>query len=797
MNPFERRPLAWAVAAACASIGSYTAVALLAPSQACAQTLAPRSLAMHLERGGPGTHTLALVFEEETPWPDGQFAVYVDREDVTVQFRRRDARSWVGDFSHAALSASARLIKVLAKNAQGRWEIVAQLALQANDTNPDSLDAPATPLPPNPDAGAPAGGSTVAPVPAVASVAPVQPAAPQATTGKPAKPFTPSLVLGFKGQLAESHSAAATQPTRPTYADGTLQAGLATEHGGKDWTLKSSTQLVGSSYQNEALQFGLRGADAPKVDLARYLIEGQWRGDAKQRTSLALGHVQAGTNTLLATNVANRGLVFRHQPNEKMELTIATQSSTAQVGTRHLSGLEDTGNRFDQTTLAYEWLPRAGALRTEASVFGGRTQTPPALGSSSPPEVQNSRGWGLRVVGATENNRWHGELFLAQSANANAASGGLRSPRRTAYSLELGHELYQGEVLWPSQPDWPLTLGITLHSERAAPAYFSLGAATQADVLSHKLSLNASLGAVSAELAANTHQDNLGWSAAQPRLSAPALTAALRLPLAELFKPKAASAAPEAAAAPSETGAGAKADEAAQGSADLAAAQAEQAAAPGQGEPAPASKWWPELSYALELRRDKADPNWVPTGGTAAELPNSLATTHRLGLTWTLETGSLGYAYSRVLQDKRELAHAAEDVLDTGHDLTATWNPSKTLALNAGLGWHTGTAYLTGVDTRSLTGSLGLQWTLADQFVMALKANAADTRDEPRSALARALGGEWGLTRTHKWTQWGMPMKSQWGLRYVFSRASVASTSGSTAGPVRNEALTATASFSF
>jgi hypothetical protein len=89
--------------------------------------------------------------------------------------------------------------------------------------------------------------------------------------------FTPSLTLGMKSQMAERHFPDSNRPERPTFTDATLQARLKSEMTNGWFGAQMQFDLVGSSFQKEALRFAELGANAPKVDLSSYLTQFQRR----------------------------------------------------------------------------------------------------------------------------------------------------------------------------------------------------------------------------------------------------------------------------------------------------------------------------------------------------------------------------------------------------------------------------------------------------------------------------------------------------------------------------------------
>ncbi len=651
--------------------------------------------------------SFTLMLEPPARLAPGRFAVMVGAEDLTVNFQATDSQTLQGVFSGAALPPGRSLLKVFSVAQDNTWALLAQTALQVDNTS--TAEAPGS--------------------------------------------FKPGAVLGLKSQAWEHHSPGASAPTRPRYADATLQASLQTEHSGTGWGVKSSTQGVGSSYRPEALQYGTQGLNAAPVDLASYLIEAEYKPAAGAAARLALGHVQAGDHPLLASGLATRGVVLRHALGNTTDLMLSSQSSVPRLGTPNITGLADADNRFTFATLGQELLARAGGLRAEISAFSGRARAAASPGSSPPPPASSSHGWGLRVRGSSADNRWRAEWFFASSDNAplpDAGSvGAAPRQRRQAQTLALARVLLQGQAVWPGRPDLPLSLEMAWHSERAQPAYLSLGAATNADAASHSTTLSAALGPATAELKLGTHEDNLAPDPTRARNRALVFGVRVGLPLGVLIDPQA---------------------------------------------PYP---WWPALDYSLGRNHDFAARALVPVGSTVADLADTLATTHNIGLNWALKTVTLGATYSRSLQDNRQASVAQDDTRNTSHRLTASWAASEALALTAGLGRNVATPLSTGVQTRDLSAHAGLRWTLPQGHLLAANFSGSMTSDTPYSAALRTLVGELSVGRNFELPLGGMKLPAQWLLRCTFSRARAASVGLPVAAPVNYQALQASTSLVF
>ena len=95
-------------------------------------------------------------------------------------------------------------------------------------------------------------------------------------------------------------------PGRDQYIDFEGGLNLQTVHERYPVSLKTSTDIYGTSNQSESLRFGQEFTDAPQVDLSQYLIELNISGI---NMSILQGHISYGSNKHLISGFSSRGLV--------------------------------------------------------------------------------------------------------------------------------------------------------------------------------------------------------------------------------------------------------------------------------------------------------------------------------------------------------------------------------------------------------------------------------------------------------------------------------------------------------
>lgn len=676
------------VVVSCIALGAAATCAPWAAAQALpgaaepAATAAAPFTARFAGKTLAATDTLSLVFASPGAMGEGQFAVLVGNEDLSAQFRWVSPTHLEGVFAALPLPTGAHALRVFKVAPDNQWVEVGQVPIQ--------VDGPV-------DAAQGEGQAAV---------------------------IRPSLIVGMKSQLAQTHSALAAPPARPTYADLTQQGALQAELGGADWSLKSQLNAVGSSYRPEAVDYAAQGDTAPKLDLANYLVEASLTHGAGV-TGVALGQVQAGNNPLIANGIGHRGVLLTHRFNERVDLAAALQNSAAIAGADNLTGLQDGEQRLATFTVGAEMLERAGGLRLEATSFRGIIKPRLTSGVATLQDAEESRGWGWRARMQNEAASLRADLAYARSTytpSGDSALGIAPGPglAGSTWYAELAYDLLRSA---PFIKDHPLTLTAQARHEYAARGYKSLGAGQGADYASDMLGLSGALGLVSGQLQWSRRSDNVDGAAAFLRNRAQTLNLTLQAPLAQMLD----SASPPA--------------------------------------------WAPTASYSHARNRSFADTGHLPAGQTLADLPDVLASTHGLGLNWVLGKVSLGYQYSRNRQDNRQPGFERQDVQDSGHSLNASWQASEFLALTGGAGRRVSVQQDTGLRQRSHTAQAGIHWLFGARYTFNASLGGARDRDSAGTTDSRHVQAQLQLLKQFDVTGFGRRMPAQWSLGYTHSVA--------------------------
>ncbi|MEZ5584918.1 MAG: hypothetical protein R3F37_21035 [Candidatus Competibacteraceae bacterium] len=326
---------------------------------------------------------------------------------------------------------------------------------------------------------------------------------------------------------------------RETYEDLELQLGLETRHKRGTFELRSNASASGFSYRQDSLRYGELLEDSPKLDLNDYLIEAE-----TPSTLVSLGHFGYGNNPLLISNVNNRGTRARYRLNERFDVGVGFMHGTSIVGYNNIFGLSDFNeSRIAAATFGIEWLPaRPGGLRTELTYMDGKKPNEFNFDTGEIPDAEESRGFGVRVLGSSESGRLRGEVNYARSRFTNPDDPTLalddeeivevKPSTDNAYSAEIAYDLLQDE---PVFNDTPVALTATLRYAYADALYRSLGTYLDANLETYTAGLDGRIGDVGAQLAYTWVQDNVDDIPTLLTTRTRGLTFALNVPFKTLF----------------------------------------------------------------------------------------------------------------------------------------------------------------------------------------------------------------------------------------------------------------------
>src|SRR5262245_21553424 len=306
-----------------------------------------------------------------------------------------------------------------------------------------------------------------------------------------------NISLNLKSQPASNvFPAPATRAARGTFTDLAGQAafGATFTHGALNWS--NRFEIVGSSFQNEALRFSELGRRAPNVDLSSYLVQVQHGA-----SNFAFGHISFGAQRHLINSFSSRGLTAKIPLGDRADFTAAAVNGTSVVGWNNFFGLDRRKHQILSGALGFEFLPaRPQGFRIEAGVISGSLLPLNNFSQRTLTDAERSVGWSLRLIASDAQNRFKldagftrsrftnpSDPLLGQGLNVAPAHETTRSAQYADASLVLLREV---EV--NSQQRANLTFNF--RHERVDPLFRSVGAVTQADRFQNQFELVGNIG---------------------------------------------------------------------------------------------------------------------------------------------------------------------------------------------------------------------------------------------------------------------------------------------------------------
>ena len=450
----------------------------------------------------------------------------------------------------------------------------------------------------------------------------------------------PTIDIGFKTQPAEGHSPDSNAPERAgAYRDFTVQGAWQNALVRRGVSFESRAAVVGASYDRETLRFAERGAEAPHVDLASYLISVQG-----PRARFNAGHVTFGSQRHLVNQFGSRGLSLSTTFGKGGDFALTALSASNTVGWGNPLGITRDGHRMAAATVGVEFVPaRAGALRGEASFLAGVAQPVASFNQGAITDAERSRGLGVRLAGSDAGQRLRVDAGFARSTFTNPADPLLqqnadlvpvKEEARDARYLDASVDMVKNRTLGGQST----TVTLAFRHEMVDPLFRSLGALqTQADRMQNQAEVQAVFGQATAQATHTRFEDNLDdiESILKTLTRRDALN--VGLPLSVFGGPT----------------------------------------------PGPNAKWAPRLLYTLDRTHQYGDHLPTNSDFSASHVPDQMSTNQAFGVEFTLPTWRAAYRWGRSNQDNRQIGREAADLANVTN--LVTFAVSRTPALEASI----------------------------------------------------------------------------------------------------------------
>lgn len=439
--------------------------------------------------------------------------------------------------------------------------------------------------------------------------------------------YDPRLAIENTGQIAESHSLDQLAPERETYQDFTFRIGFESDLVRPGLTVRSQVNTVGASNRQQALRFGLEQDDAPKYDLADYLVRA-----GAGRTTLSVGHVAAGSNRHLINSFSSRGLTLESGVGP-LSAKVGAMNGSSIVGWSNPVGLGESGHRILSGEIGIDPLEnRSGTLRLDATVVDGSVLPLTGFNQDAIVNAETSRGFGFQLTAADPSGRVRFNGGYARSEYDDTEDQTLtrgetlviiRDETRNARYLDLSVDVLRGLKLGETTF---ASLSTAVRHERIDPLYRSVASYTQSDLQENGFDVTASVGPVNARFGLSRRRDNLEEIPSILTTRTRTQQASLAMPFGVLV---------------------------------------------GQS----ANTWLPQLSYNLNRVHQFGDGIPENSGFSASHVPDQLSTVHGVTAQWFRSTWQLMYRLDRSTQDNRQEGREGADFERTSHSVTLGLNP--------------------------------------------------------------------------------------------------------------------------
>jgi hypothetical protein len=641
------------------------------------------------------TFVLTFTPNRSLPAAEGRLAVLIGQMDISnLLTPTGDSLSYLPRI--LPLPAGESSIRVFLVTPSNDWRELAQLTLRVK-----------TPAPADPSQARPSSANTAQ------------------TESTKKRSFTPSLTLGMKSQVAEDHFPESNRPVRPTFADMTLQASLKSEITNNWFGNQMQFDLVGSSFQKEALRFSNLGDKAPNVDLSSYLMQFQF-----SKTKLQVGHITFGTNRHLINSYGSRGLTISIPLGKRSDFSLAAMNGTSVVGWSNFFGLDRRKHQVLSATLGFEFIgQRPGGLRLEAGAMHGSLQPIAGFNQGVINDAEQSKGGSMRLLATDKTQRLKLEAGFTRSLfnnpfdpllNQNQAVVPVKETTRGARYLDASVALLKDLKLSETKT---ANLAINVRHERVDPLFRSVAATTQADRLQNEVEL---IGAVAEITMTASHQqfnDNLANIPSLLQTQSRRDAAAVSVPLASLW--------------------------------------VNQSSRP---------MWLPRLAYnmnrihqfgrAFPLNAGFSDPS---------QIPNQISSNHDVISEWQFSKWRVAYHFNQSYQDNRQQGRDLADLRNQIHGIALGLTPHTAFDFNFDLNIEDAKSFETARIDRTLRAGVNTNWRMTPRMSINVTASNTLAGDLSRRITRNRnteFDMQWSYQFTRGETGW-RKLQGQFFIRYA------------------------------
>ncbi|MFN2384327.1 MAG: hypothetical protein ABR559_08715 [Gemmatimonadota bacterium] len=497
--------------------------------------------------------------------------------------------------------------------------------------------------------------------------------------------WDPKLDLGVAGNLSEGHDPDENAPERDHYQDVQGQLTFATEANRGALRIASESAVMATSYRPQALRFGERGEDAPRLDLSNYVIRLE-RGPL----SFALGHVGVGEQRHLLNSFNSRGALLGYKPHPRVDFSLGAMNGTSIVGWSNFVGLNEPDHRVVSAIAGFEGFARPGALRVELTWLGASALPQSGFNQEDVNDAEESDGVGLRILSNVVGGRVKLEGGYARSTYVNPfdptlAQGDdlvpVEEETKNARYLQASVDILRNRKVFGTRT---ATASLGYRHERVDPLYQSLAAYVRPDALQDQYELRGALAGIQLQATHTRSEDNLDEIESILKTKTRRGTGSVTLPVATVF-----------------------------------------------GVQAPRAVWLPQLRYGLD-RTHQFGAGLPPNSGfSASHVPDQVSLVHSASADWRWSRISFGWRLNRSKQDNRQTGREAADLVNRSNMFSLGLTAHERLRLAFDLGLEKREARERDEIDRTRRWGVKADWSVFDRTTVSL--SWAETHAEARN----------------------------------------------------------------
>jgi hypothetical protein len=647
-----------------------------------------------------------------------QTAVFLGNLDITSQMQR-EGQELVYRSSLLSLPVGDRTLTVYRTTTPDRWESIATVVVKVEPAPSTVAAQRESSKQPTPAAPTPTASETTTPA--------KNP--PANTLPTPETPLTSPLAVNtklnvnLKSQLVESRSPDAGKSPRPTFLDASFIGELSAQAQIGTGKLQGKVNVVGTTFQPEALRFNELKERAALVDLSAYSIDFT-DGDTK----VAVGNVCFGNNPLLISDICTRGLTASFKINNVADIRIGHLSSTAIVGFDNILGVEQSTNTLTSATLGLQVMNNAaGGVRLETTALGGERAPVANFNVGEVVDAQKSNGIGLRLFGVNDDGRWK---FDAGFARSTFTAGGANDPQLTAGTNAIALQPVTKNA-WYAETNYDLikdvklddrrnfSLSTNLKLEQADPQFGTLGATVNADRVQAQYGVNARIAGASLQFQHTNSEDNIVNLPNLLKTRNQSNNISLNLPLQSVLQDK--------------------------------------------------NRLLPTISYSYQQTDQQGSIAQALKGNfdDPSKIPSQLNTTHNIGVGWKFSDAiTFDYKFSNAVQDNRQIGRENADFHNLNHQFSIGWQPSQQLSFNFGYNFTNAQNIERQLTRFTQSPSFGMSWEFVPDVTFSLNYNLNNDADSIGESLTRSTALDLLLNWNFKTNTFGRESPGSVFLRY-------------------------------